>query len=154
MKRISKKNIIKIVERLRKEGKKIVFTNGCFDIIHAGHIKLLRKCKSLGDCVIVGLNSDKSVKRLKGNLRPVNKLKDRIEVLSAIEYVDYVVVFNEDTPYNLIKLIKPDYLVKGGDYRIDNVVGREFAKKVVIVKLLFGRSTTNIIKSIEKDLNK
>lgn len=154
MKRVSKKEIVKIVNRLKREGKKIVFTNGCFDIIHRGHIKLLREAKKLGDILIVGLNSDNSIKRLKGSSRPINKLSDRIEVLSAIEYVDYIVVFKEDTPYELIKSIKPDYLVKGGDYKVEEVVGREFAKKVVLVKFLNGRSTTNIIKAIENDLNK
>lgn len=150
MKLISKKRLKKIVEELKKSGRKIVFTNGCFDIIHAGHIKVLKRCRELGDCVIVGLNSDSSIRRLKGKTRPINTLKDRIEVLSAIEYVDYIVVFDEDTPYNLVKEIKPHYLVKGGDYKEDEVVGREFAKKVVIVKLLPGRSTTQIMKRIEK----
>lgn len=153
-KRVSYKNIKRIVESLRKKGKKIVFTNGCFDIIHAGHIKLLKESKKLGDILIVGLNSDQSIRRLKGSSRPINKLSDRVEVLSAIEYVDYVVVFNEDTPYNLIKSIKPDYLVKGSDYKVEEVVGREFAKKVVLIKLLKDRSTTNIIKAIENNLNK
>lgn len=154
MKRVSRKDIVKIVKRLRKNKKKIVFTNGCFDIIHAGHIKLLKECKKIGDVLIVGLNSDESIKRLKGNLRPINKLSDRVEVLSAIEYVDYIVVFSQDTPYELIKLIKPDYLVKGSDYKVEEVVGREFAKNVVLIKLLKGRSTTNIVKAIENDLNK
>ncbi|MCX7905348.1 MAG: D-glycero-beta-D-manno-heptose 1-phosphate adenylyltransferase [Elusimicrobiales bacterium] len=153
MKIIPRKEISSVVKSIRSKGKKVVFTNGCFDIIHAGHIKLLEECSKLG-CVIVGINSDSSIKRIKGDKRPINKLKDRIKVLSAIEYVDYIVVFNEDTPYKLIKSIKPDYLVKGGDYRIEDVVGREFAKKTVIIKLLNGRSTTNIIKRIENALNK
>lgn len=148
---MKKEDIKKIIFRLKKSGKKIVFTNGCFDIIHSGHIKVLKECARLGDVVIVGLNSDSSVRKLKGYKRPVNMLKDRMEVLYAIRYVDYVIPFSELTPYNLIKLIKPDFLVKGGDYKEEEVVGREFAGKVVIVKLLKGRSTTKII---EKVLNK
>ncbi|MGC9070783.1 MAG: D-glycero-beta-D-manno-heptose 1-phosphate adenylyltransferase [Elusimicrobiales bacterium] len=140
------------INTLRKSGKKIVFTNGCFDIIHAGHIKLFERCKKLGDIVVVGLNSDKSIKRLKGPTRPINSLSDRIKVLSAIEYVDFIVVFDKDTPYHIIKAIKPDFLVKGGDYRVNEIVGREFAKMVVRVKHLNGRSTTGIIRKIEKRL--
>lgn len=151
MKLITLNTAKKKVEALRKSGKKIVFTNGCFDIIHSGHIKVLRKCRELGDVVIVGLNSDSSIRQLKGEKRPVNSLRDRVEVLSAISYVDYIIVFNELTPYNLVKVIKPDFLVKGGDYKAADVVGREFAKKVVIISLLKDRSTTNII---EKILNK
>ncbi len=153
-KRISLKKLIYEVKILRSKGKKIVFTNGCFDIIHAGHIKLLERCRKLGDVVIVGLNSDKSIKRLKGENRPLNRLSDRLKVLSAIEYVDFIVIFGKDTPYHIIKAIKPDFLVKGSDYKVDEIVGREFAGRVVRVKLLDGRSTTNIIKSIEKKLNK
>ncbi|MBP7795787.1 MAG: D-glycero-beta-D-manno-heptose 1-phosphate adenylyltransferase [Elusimicrobiales bacterium] len=151
MKLITLNTAKKKVEALRKSGKKIVFTNGCFDIIHSGHIKVLRKCRELGDVVIIGLNSDSSIRQLKGEKRPVNSLRDRVEVLSAISYVDYIIVFNELTPYNLVKVIKPDFLVKGGDYKAADVVGREFAKKVVIISLLKDRSTTNII---EKILNK
>lgn len=148
---MNKKEILSKILKLKKTGKKVVFTNGCFDILHSGHIKVLKKCSKLGDIVVVGLNSDGSVRKLKGPKRPVNKLKDRIEVLSAVRYVDYVIPFSEQTPYNLIKKIKPDYLVKGGDYKEEDVVGREFAGKVVIVDLLKGRSTTKII---EKVLNK
>lgn len=137
-----------IVRKAKKEGKRIVFTNGCFDIIHVGHIRLLRRCRELGDIVIVGVNSDLSVRRLKGNTRPINKVEDRTEILSAIRYVDFVIVFEEDTPYNLIKQIEPDFLVKGGDYKEDEVVGREFAKKVVIFPLVKGKSTTSLIKKI------
>jgi len=151
MKLIKLNTAKKKIEALRKNGKKIVFTNGCFDIIHSGHIKVFKKCRELGDVVIVGLNSDSSIRQLKGEKRPVNSLRDRVEVLSAISYVDYIIVFNELTPYNLIKELKPDFLVKGGDYKVKDVVGKEFAKKVVIVSLLKNHSTTNII---EKILNK
>jgi len=148
---MKKNSIHAIIKKLRAHGKKIVFTNGCFDIIHSGHVKLLRECAQLGDFVIVGINSDSSVRKLKGKSRPLNKLKDRIEVLKAIRYVDYVIPFSEITPYNLIKSIKPDFLVKGGDYKENEVVGKEFAGRVVIVDLLKGISTTKII---EKVLNK
>jgi rfaE bifunctional protein nucleotidyltransferase chain/domain len=141
-------NLLEKIKLFRKNGKKIVFTNGCFDIIHNGHIRVFKKCRSLGDIVIVGLNSDSSVRRLKGPKRPINNQKDRAEVVDSIRYVDYVVIFNELTPYKIIKMIKPDFLVKGGDYKKDEVVGREFAGKVVIVKMLKGRSTTKIIEKI------
>ncbi len=140
----------KFVEAARKKGKKIVFTNGCFDILHAGHVSILEFSRSKGDVLVVGLNSDASVKRLKGPTRPVNTQDDRALVLAALESVDAVSVFEEDTPYNLIKLIQPDVLVKGGDYKLTEIVGREFAKKVVRFKLLKGRSTTNIIKKVSK----
>lgn len=134
----------------RKAGKKIVFTNGCFDILHAGHVSVLEFSRSKGDLLVVGLNSDASVKRLKGPTRPVNKEADRALVLAALQAVDAVCVFPEDTPYNLIKLVRPDVLVKGGDYKPSEIVGREFAKKVVRFALLKGRSTTNIIKKVQK----
>ena len=134
----------------RSEGKKIVFTNGCFDILHAGHVSVLEFSRAKGDVLIVGLNSDASVKRLKGPSRPVNTQADRALVLAALQAVDAVCIFEEDTPYNLIKLVRPDVLVKGGDYKPAEIVGREFAKKVVRFALLKGRSTTNIIKKVQK----
>jgi D-beta-D-heptose 7-phosphate kinase/D-beta-D-heptose 1-phosphate adenosyltransferase len=144
-------NLLKRISILKKRKNKIVFTNGCFDIIHSGHIKVLKKCRDLGDVVIVGLNSDSSVKALKGPRRPINSERDRAEILDSIKYVDYVVIFNELSPYNLIRMIKPDFLVKGGDYKKSEIIGREFAKKVITVKMLKGRSTSLII---EKLLNK
>ncbi len=138
-----------IVERLRERGKKIVFTNGCFDILHVGHVKYLEEAKSYGDVLIVGLNSDASVKRLKGPSRPVNPQADRAYILAALEAVDYVVVFSDDTPYELIKLIQPDILVKGGDYKGKEVVGTEFAKELRLVEFVEGKSTTKIIQKIE-----
>ena len=113
-------------------------------------MSILEFSRSLGDVLVVGLNSDASVKRLKGPARPVNKQADRALVLAALESVGAVSVFEEDTPYNLIKLVRPDVLVKGGDYKLAEIVGREFAKKVVRFKLLKGRSTTNIIKKVSK----
>ena len=132
----------------RKEGKKIVFTNGCFDILHAGHVSILEFCRAQGDILVVGLNSDASVRRLKGPTRPVNKQADRALVLGGLESVSYVCLFSEDTPFNLIKKIRPDILVKGGDYKPTEIVGREFAGKVVRFALLKGRSTTGIIKKV------
>ena len=134
----------------RKQGKKIVFTNGCFDILHAGHVSVLEFARSKGDLLVVGLNSDQSVRRLKGPTRPVNKQADRALVLAALESVSYVCVFTQDTPYNLIKNVRPDVLVKGGDYKPQEIVGREFAGKVVRFALLKGRSTTGIIKKVSK----
>lgn len=129
-------------------GEKTVFTNGCFDILHAGHVSLLEKARSLGDRLIVGLNSDASVRRLKGGGRPVNKLSDRSRVLAALEAVDAVVPFSQDTPYGLIKLLTPDVLVKGADYGSAQIVGREFAGRTVRVALVKGRSTTGLIKKM------
>ena len=140
----------KWVENRRKAGEKIVFTNGCFDILHAGHVSVLEFSRSKGDVLVVGLNSDASVRRLKGPTRPVNSQSDRALVLAALESVSAVCIFNEDTPYNLIKAVCPDVLVKGGDYKPEEIVGREFAKKVVRFALLKGRSTTNIIKKVSK----
>ncbi|WP_428055273.1 D-glycero-beta-D-manno-heptose 1-phosphate adenylyltransferase [Candidatus Avelusimicrobium alvi] len=140
----------KMVENARKEGKKIVFTNGCFDILHAGHVSVLEFSRAKGDVLVVGVNSDDSVRRLKGPSRPVNCQADRALVLAALESVSAVCLFKEDTPYELIKLVRPDVLVKGGDYKPGEIVGREFAKKVVRFPLLKGRSTTNIIKKVSK----
>ena len=138
----------KFVENERAAGKKIVFTNGCFDILHAGHVSVLEFSRAKGDVLIVGMNSDASVRRLKGPTRPVNKQADRALVLAALESVSYVCIFNEDTPHNLIKAVRPDVLVKGGDYKPSEIVGREFAGKVVRFALLKGRSTTGIIKKV------
>ncbi|ACC98734.1 RfaE bifunctional protein [Elusimicrobium minutum Pei191] len=140
----------KFIAKNRKAGKKIVFTNGCFDILHAGHVSVLEFSKSKGDVLVLGLNTDASVKRLKGPSRPINKQADRALVTAGLESVDAVAFFNEDTPLNLIKLVKPDVLVKGGDYKAQDIVGREYAKKVVRFPLLKGRSTTNTICKINK----
>lgn len=155
----TKKTIIKFSDikeeilRLKKDCKKIVFTNGCFDIIHAGHIAYLNEAKKLGDILIVGVNSDESVKRLKGQNRPIISEKDRAYIVANIKSVDYAVIFNEDTPYNLIKEIKPDFLVKGGDYNEKNVIGSDIVKssggKLVLIKFIEGKSTSSIIKTIQ-----
>lgn len=153
---LSEDDVVNLREKYKREGKKLVFTNGCFDIIHVGHIKLLKKSKQIGDILIVGLNSDDSVRRLKGKGRPINKIKDRIEVLSAIRYVDHIIVFDEDTPYNLINRLRPDVLVKGGDYKPDDVIGRDIVEgnggEVVILPLVKGQSTTKILDRIQKYL--
>lgn len=130
---------------LKEKKRKIVFTNGCFDVIHMGHVTYLQKAKSMGDVLILGLNSDASVKRLKGDNRPINDEKARAKVLSAMSCVDYIVIFEEDTPYNLIKMVQPDVLVKGGDYKVEDVVGREFAKEVTLIDFVKGHSSTRII---------
>ena len=139
--------IKKIVDRLKD--KKIVFTNGCFDILHRGHISYLNTAKSFGDILILGLNSDESVRKLKGKDRPINTEYDRAFILSALEAVDYVVIFNEETPYELIKIIQPDVLVKGGDYQGKEVVGSDIAKELQLVTFIDGKSTTNTIKKIK-----
>ncbi|MCF7888372.1 MAG: adenylyltransferase/cytidyltransferase family protein [Candidatus Omnitrophica bacterium] len=144
------KSLKKIIQNLKKQGKKIVFTNGCFDLMHPGHIKILKKAKASGDILIVGLNSDKSVKINKGKKRPLLNQKARATLLSAIEYVDYITIFNQKTPYDLIKTLRPDILVKGQDWSKNQVIGRKIAKKVVQVKLAKGYSTTNIINKIKK----
>ncbi len=138
------------LKRLKNEGKRIVFTNGCFDILHLGHVKYLEKAKSFGDVLIVGVNSDSSVRRLKGESRPVNPQFDRAYLLAALDAVDFVTIFDEDTPYELIKIVEPDVLVKGGDYEGKEVVGSDIAKEVRLVDFVDGRSTTKIIENINK----
>jgi D-beta-D-heptose 7-phosphate kinase/D-beta-D-heptose 1-phosphate adenosyltransferase len=137
------------IKFLKKKKKKIVFTNGCFDLLHPGHIKVLREAKKRGDILIVGLNSDSSVKKIKGEERPILDEKARATLLEALEMVDYIVIFKEDTPYRLIKEIKPHYLVKGADWKENEVVGREFVERVIRVKLYPKYSTTKIIEKIK-----
>lgn len=141
--------IEKIVKKSRKQGSKIVFTNGCFDILHRGHVSYLNIAKSFGDILILGLNADESVRTLKGKNRPINNEDDRAFVLAGLESVDYVVQFSEDTPYNLIKIVQPDILVKGGDYEGKNVVGSDIASEVKLVKFIDGKSTTKTIEKIK-----
>lgn len=131
------------------QNSKIVFTNGCFDILHKGHVSYLQKAKELGDILVVGLNSDRSVKELKGEERPINSQEDRAYLLASLECVDFVIIFDESTPYELIKEISPTFLVKGADYEGKEVVGSEFAKEVKLIEFVEGKSTTNIIKKIK-----
>jgi len=140
-----------IANDLRAQNKTIVFTNGCFDILHLGHVKYLQKAKALGDKLIVGLNSNESVTRLKGSSRPVNDEYDRAYLLASLEVVDYVVIFDEDTPYELIKRVKPDILVKGADYKGKVVVGSDIAKVVKLIDFVEGKSTTSIIERMGKN---
>ncbi|WP_300909980.1 D-glycero-beta-D-manno-heptose-7-phosphate kinase [Helicobacter japonicus] len=145
---ISKENLLKILKTLKQN--KIVFTNGCFDILHIGHLNYLNHARDLGGLLIVGLNDDDSIKRLKGKERPINPLNNRALMLAGLECVDYVVSFSEDTPLELIKAIQPDVLVKGGDYHNKEVVGSEYAKEVILIDFVEGYSTTNIIDSIQR----
>ena len=137
--------------KLHSQGKKIVFTNGCFDILHVGHVKYLEVAKSYGDVLILGLNADSSVRKLKGPTRPINTQDDRAYILASLESVDYVVIFEEETPYELIKLIKPHVLVKGGDYEGKEVVGQDIADELKLVQFVDGKSTTNTIKRIQEN---
>ncbi len=134
------------------KGMKVVFTNGCFDIIHRGHVEYLAKAASLGDILILGLNSDASVKRLKGEDRPINDENSRALIMSSLKVIDNVILFEEDTPYNLIKSINPDILVKGGDYKAEDIVGYDIVMenngKVVAIDFVDGFSSTNIIDRI------
>jgi len=139
-----------IIKELKNKNRKIIFTNGCFDILHIGHVKYLEKTKSFGDILILGLNSDQSVRRLKGENRPINSQNDRAYILASLEVIDYVVIFDADTPYDLIKLIQPDVLVKGGDYEGKYVVGEDIAKEVKLVKFIDNKSTSNTIERIQK----
>ena len=140
--------ISSIISELKNNDKKIVFTNGCFDILHIGHVKYLEKAKNFGDILILGLNSDDSTHRLKGKNRPINTQDDRAYILASLEVVNYVVIFNEDTPLDLIKLIKPDVLVKGGDYEGKEVVGQDIAKELKLVQFIDAKSTSKTIKKI------
>lgn len=144
----------KIILKLKKKGKKIVFTNGCFDLLHYGHVKYLEDAKRKGDVLIVAVNSDASLKKIKGNKRPIVNQKDRLSLIAALESVDYVVLFNKETPLEVIKELRPDILVKGADWDKKQIVGTDFVSgyggRVSTVKLIKGRSTTNLIKKIVK----
>ena len=151
---VERKNIKELSEKLKSDGKTIVFTNGCFDILHSGHVFYLQKAKQQGDILILGLNSDASVRRLKGEKRPINSENDRAIVISELKSIDYVVIFEEDTPLEIILLIVPNKLVKGGDYKKDDVVGKDIVEsnggEVVIIPFVDGKSTTNIINKINE----
>ncbi|GHT51683.1 hypothetical protein AGMMS49990_06490 [Endomicrobiia bacterium] len=145
---LTRKEMQAEVKKLQKAGKKIVFTNGCFDLLHLGHISLFKKAKSMGDVLIVAINSDKSLSCLKGQKRPLVCQKDRAEQLLSLKSVDYVVVFGEQTPKEILSELRPDVLVKGKDYKLSEVVGREYAKKVYRFNFIKGKSTTNLINLI------
>ncbi len=150
---IEKNELESLIQELRKENKKIVFTNGCFDIIHLGHVRYLKESAKFGDILIVGLNSDSSVKKLKGDKRPINLENDRAELLSELRAVDYVVIFEQNSPLELLDKIKPDIYTKGADYTLETLPESEVVikngGKVEFIDLVKGKSTTNIIKKIE-----
>lgn len=143
------KSLVRTLVALRSKNKKIVFTNGCFDIIHAGHVDYLSRARRLGDILVVGLNSDSSVRKIKGKGRPINKESARAKVLSSLFFVDYVTIFNETTPEHLIKKVRPDILVKGSDWKTKDIVGSSFVKgyggKIKRISFVKGYSTTSII---------
>jgi len=149
---VARKQAVALGVKLRRQHRKVVFTNGVFDVLHRGHVTYLAKAKAFGDILVVGLNSDKSVRRLKGPGRPLQKQGDRAAILSALRAVDYVVVFGEETPGKLIREIKPDVLVKGADYKISEIVGASFVKSiggsVRRVRLTAGRSSSNLLKKL------
>jgi D-glycero-beta-D-manno-heptose 1-phosphate adenylyltransferase len=147
------KDFLAVRKKLKEKNKKLVFTNGCFDILHRGHITYLKQAKSLGDYLIIGLNSDSSVKKIKGESRPLNNQNDRAYVLNNMKAVNAVVIFSEDTPYNIIKEIQPDLLVKGGDWSEDKIIGADIVKKsggkVVSLKYVDNYSTTSTINKLK-----
>lgn len=149
---VTRADLVQIRKKLKREGKKIVFTNGCFDIVHRGHVEYLTKAKVLGDVLLIGMNTDASVRRLKGAKRPIVCQDDRALVLAALRVVDYVCLFDEDTPYELIKAVVPDVLVKGSDWTIDSIVGKDIVEAaggtVQTIDFIPNRSTTDIIKKI------
>jgi rfaE bifunctional protein nucleotidyltransferase chain/domain len=149
---VSLPELVPIVAGLKQAGRRIVFTNGCFDILHVGHVRYLKSARALGGILIVGLNSDKSVKRIKGDKRPIVPERERAEVLSSIRFVDYVVLFDEPDPYNTIAAVKPDILVKGGDWSLENIVGRDIVEsyggEVHTIPFIEGASSSRIIEDI------
>ena len=150
---IARDKIADFCQVLRDGGKKVVFTNGCFDILHAGHVRYLNKARSFGDCLVLGLNTDSSVSRIKGPSRPINSELDRAEVVGALKSVDYVVLFDEPTAEALIRQVHPDVYVKGGDYTIETLPEGQivlgYGGSVELVNLVEGRSTTNVIAKIK-----
>lgn len=146
--------LVRVVARLRSGNKRVVFTNGCFDILHVGHVAYLKRARELGDVLVVGLNSDSSVRDIKGKLRPINKEADRAIVLSALYFVDFVTIFDGATPERLIRAVKPDILVKGADWKAEEIVGADFVKsyggRVVRIPFIKGYSTTSVIDKIGK----
>jgi rfaE bifunctional protein nucleotidyltransferase chain/domain len=146
--------VVRLRAQFRKLGKKLVFTNGCFDILHVGHVRYLAQAKALGDVLVVGVNSDASVKKIKGPARPLNSQADRAEVLAALRSVDYVFVFNEPDPRYFLDAVKPSFHAKGGDYRLDQIIEREVVEKnggkIVLLDMVKGRSTTKLLKRMAK----
>ena len=154
MKKINNSEMQNIIKKLKADGKTIVFTNGCFDILHAGHVRYLQAAKELGDCLILGLNSDQSVRNIKGPTRPINHQDDRAEVVSALSAVDYIVIFDGPTAEKLVAEIKPVIYVKGGDYQVkelpEAIIAAQYGGKTVLIPEVQGRSSSNIIKKMQK----
>lgn len=155
------KNLTELLSALavhKQQGRKIVFTNGCYDLIHVGHIRCFKEGKKLGDIMVVAVNSDRSVRALKGPRRPIVPQEERAEILAALECVDYVTIFDQDTPREIISLLKPDILVKGGDWTVDTIVGRDIVEayggKVLSLPLVAGVSTTAMVNAIASHLSK
>jgi D-beta-D-heptose 7-phosphate kinase/D-beta-D-heptose 1-phosphate adenosyltransferase len=152
------KELLRIIRSLKAKGKRIVFTNGCFDLLHIGHIRYLEKSRALGDILVVGVNSDPSVRNLKGSKRPILPVKERAEILSGLGCVDYITIFDERDPLKLITSLLPHVLVKGGDWTKDQIVGREVVErsggKVIIIPFVKGSSTSNLIETILKKYEK
>jgi len=148
----NRENLMPILDGLRDKGKKIVFTNGCFDLLHVGHLRYLEQARKEGDLLVLGLNSDRSVRELKGPTRPLLPQEERAEMMAALSMVDYIVIFDERTPLHLIKELRPDILVKGGDWKREDIVGGQEVEsaggKVVVVPEIPGRSTSNLIAEI------
>ena len=149
---VSRDEIKRIRKELKEKGKKVVFTNGCFDILHVGHVRYLREASKTGDVLVLALNSDSSVRAIKGEKRPLVPATERAEILAALDFIDFITIFDELTPLDVIKSLKPDILIKGGDWPEEKVVGREEVKKwkgkVVIIPEVQGKSTTNIVEKI------
>jgi D-beta-D-heptose 7-phosphate kinase/D-beta-D-heptose 1-phosphate adenosyltransferase len=145
---LTRKEIKIEVEILQKTGKKVVFTNGCFDLLHLGHINLFKKAKDIGDVLIVAINSDKSLSYIKGSKRPLINEKDRAELLLSLKFIDYVIVFDERTPKEILSELHPDILIKGDDYKLSEIIGREYVGKVYRFPIIKGKSTTNLINLI------
>jgi len=142
------------IQALQQQGKKAVFTNGCFDILHAGHVNIFQQARNMGDVLVVAVNSDLSIKKIKGEKRPVVPQAQRMQVLAALEAIDYVVIFEDENPLQIIKELQPDILVKGGDWPIETIIGREIVEKkggkILSIPLMEGISTTNIIEEVKK----
>ena len=151
---LNQNTLEQVVQDYKKQNKKIVFTNGCFDLLHIGHVTYLEEAKKLGDVLVVGINTDASVKKLKGPNRPIQNENDRCSILAALKAVDHTVLFSEETPINLIKTVKPDVLVKGGDWKIEQIVGSDFVMsyggQVKSLNFVDGKSTTSIIEKSQK----
>lgn len=151
---LSSNTLEQTVQEYKKQNKKIVFTNGCFDLLHIGHVTYLEEAKKLGDILVVGINTDESVKKLKGPNHPIQNENDRCAILAALKSVDHTVLFGEETPLNLIKAVKPDVLVKGGDWKVEQIVGSDFVMsyggQVKSLNFVNGKSTTSIIEKSQK----